>query len=56
MQIAESMDSGGPLAQDRVFCEKSHPLVISSVYILRALKEFVAAIHKPQTGYSSFVL
>lgn len=55
MQRAESMDSGGPSAQDstkdRLFCERSHPLVISSVYILRAVKEFVASIHKPKKGY-----
>lgn len=50
----ESTVSGGPSAHDsakeRAFCERNHPLVISSVYILRALREFVSSIHKPKKG------
>lgn len=54
LQRADSTFSGGQSApdstKDRAFCERNHPLVISSVYILRALKEFVSSIHKPKKG------
>lgn len=54
MQRADSIDSTGPSAQDsmkdRIMCERNHPLIISSVYILRAVKEFVASIYRPKKG------
>ncbi|CAH2005594.1 unnamed protein product [Acanthoscelides obtectus] len=41
------------LADERFLCQFSHPLVISSIYIIIALKEFVAGYFKPGKGLST---
>ncbi|XP_063916676.1 dynein regulatory complex protein 1 [Zophobas morio] len=46
----ESYSLSGDLRTGTILCQYQHPLMISSVYVLKALKEFLSKYHIPKAG------